>query len=68
MDKMGQKEIKNNVRKKWDGKMDGMDGWTEDIDRIDGGDGWAGGINRMDGLRRWTGWMGGKDGCQGWMD
>ena len=36
---MGQKEIKNNVRNKWDGEMDGMDGmdgWTVEIDRIDG--------------------------------
>ena len=48
---MGQREIKNNMRKKWDGKMDGMEGWNEEIDRIDGGDGWAGVINRMDGLR-----------------
>ena len=45
---MGQREIKNNVRKKWDGKMDGMDGWM---------DGWTVEIDRIDGRERSTGWI-----------
>ena len=44
---MGQREIKDCVRKKWDGKMDG---WTEEINRIDGRDG---GVQTMDARDGW---------------
>ena len=53
------------MRKKWDGKMNGMDGWmdgwTEEKDRIEGRDGWAGVMIRMDGCTEGTHGMDQRD-------